>query len=111
MKRLEYTRYVAQGGDWGALVVDHLGLQAPPGLLGIHTNMAGTVPPEVAQALKDGTPPSPSFSADERNAWDQPDFFYKYGLGYAIEVHHRPQPLHGDRGSPGGPGGLDIHPD
>jgi len=102
MKRLEYTRYVAQGGDWGALVVDHMGLQAPPGLLGIHTNMAGTVPPEVAQALKDGTPPSPSFSADERNAWDQLDFFYKYGLGYAIEMNNRPQTLYGIVDSPVG---------
>jgi len=111
MKRLEYNRYVAQGGDWGALVVDHMGLQAPPGLLGIHTNMAGTVPPEVAQALKDGKPPSPSFSADERNAWDQLDFFYKYGLGYAIEMNNRPQTLYGIVDSPVGLAGWMIDHD
>ena len=50
MKRLGYTKFVAQGGDWGALIVDLMGVQAPPELLGIHTNMAGAVPPDIDKA-------------------------------------------------------------
>src|SRR5713101_4855330 len=80
MKRLGYTKYVAQGGDWGALIVDMMGVQAPPGLLGIHTNMAGTVPPDVDKAAFTGAPPPPTLSAEERLAYDQLAFFYKHDL-------------------------------
>ena len=76
MKRLGYTKYVAQGGDWGALIVDMMGVQAPPGLLGIHTNMAGAVPPEIDKAAFTGAPPPPDLSAEERHAYDQLAFFY-----------------------------------
>ena len=70
MKRLGYTRYVAQGGDWGAFVVDQMGLQAPAGLLAIHTNMAATVPADVDKALQAGDPPPSGLSADERRAYE-----------------------------------------
>jgi pimeloyl-ACP methyl ester carboxylesterase len=102
MKRLGYTRFVAQGGDWGNAVVEQMALQRPPELLGIHTNMAATVPADIAKALKYGEPPPSGLSADERRAWDQLDFFYKHGLGYALEMANRPQTLYGIADSPVG---------
>ena len=102
MKRLGYTRFVAAGGDWGAQVVDELGVQAPPELLGIHTNMPGTVPDNVSNALNLHQPAPAGLSAEEKNAWDQLDFFYKKGLGYANEMALRPQTLYGLADSPVG---------
>jgi pimeloyl-ACP methyl ester carboxylesterase len=93
MKRLGYTKYGAQGGDWGNAVTEQMALLAPPELLGIHTNMPATVPAEVAKALHDGGPAPAGLSADERRAYDQLAFFYKHGLGYALEMANRPQTL------------------
>jgi len=102
MKRLGYTQFVAQGGDWGNAVSETMALQAPSELLGISTNMPATVPPEISKALATGQPAPPSLSADEKNAYDQLDFFYKKGLGYANEMGLRPQTLYGIADSPVG---------
>jgi pimeloyl-ACP methyl ester carboxylesterase len=102
MQRLGYKRYVAQGGDWGNAVSETMALQQPPGLLGIHTNMAATVAPDVSKALSAGGPPLAGFSADEKHAWDQLDDFYKHGSAYAQEMSNRPQTLYGIADSPVG---------
>jgi len=100
MARLGYTRYVAQGGDWGDAVSEQMALQAAPELLAIHTNMPATVPDDIAKLLAGGAPAPAGLSADERNAYDQLDFFYKHGLGYAQEMANRPQTLYGLGDSP-----------
>jgi pimeloyl-ACP methyl ester carboxylesterase len=100
MKRLGYTRYAAQGGDWGNSVTEQMALQTPPGLIGIHTNMPATVPADIAQALRLGEPPPAGLSAEEKHAWDRLDFFYKHGIGYALEMGNRPQTLYGIEDSP-----------
>jgi len=102
MQRLGYTRYVAQGGDWGNAVSEVMALQQPPGLLGIHTNMAATVPADVSKALSAGAPAPAGLSADEKHAWDQLDDFYRHGLAYAQEMSNRPQTLYGIADSPVG---------
>jgi len=102
MKRLGYTRFVAAGGDVGAQVVDELGVQAPPEVLGIYSNMPGTVPDDVSKALNLHEPPPAGLSAEEQHAWDQLDLFYKKGLGYATEMSLRPQTLYGLADSPVG---------
>jgi len=102
MKRLGYEKFVAQGGDWGAIIVDLMGADAPPGLLGIHTNMAGAIPPDINAAAFAGAPPSPDLSAEERQAFDRVAWFYKHGLGYALEMGNRPQTLYGIADSPVG---------
>jgi pimeloyl-ACP methyl ester carboxylesterase len=102
MERLGYDHYVAQGGDWGNAVTEQMALQAPPGLLGIHTNMPATVPDEIQQALNLGKPAPAGLSAEEQGAWDQLDFFYKHGLAYAQEMGNRPQTLYAIADSPVG---------
>ena len=102
MHRLGYTRYVAQGGDWGNAVTENMALQEPPGLIGIHTNMPAAVPADVSNALAVGGPPPAGLSPEEKHAWDQLAFFFKEGLGYAIEMNNRPQTLYGIVDSPVG---------
>ena len=102
MKRLGYTRFVAQGGDWGALIVDLMGVQAPPELLGIHTNMAGAVPPEIDKAAFAGAPPPPGLSAEEKHAYDRLAFFYQEAWPTLWRWRHRPQTLYGIADSPVG---------
>jgi len=102
MRRLGYSRFVAQGGDWGNAITEQMALQAPPELLGIHTNMPATVPADIAKALQPGGAPPSGLSAEEQNAYDQLDDFYKHGLGYALEMANRPQTLYGIVDSPAG---------
>jgi pimeloyl-ACP methyl ester carboxylesterase len=102
MKRLGYTRFVAQGGDWGDAVSEQMAVQAPPELLAIHTNMPATVPDDIAKVLGAGGPAPAGLSPDEKNAFDQLDFFYKHGLGYAQEMTNRPQTLYALEDSPVG---------
>src|SRR5262249_19389264 len=102
MKRLGYTRFVAQGGDWGNAVTEQMALQTPPELLGIHTNMPATIPDEIAKALAAGGPAPSGLSAEEQYAWEQLAYFYQHGLGYANEMANRPQTLYALADSPVG---------
>jgi pimeloyl-ACP methyl ester carboxylesterase len=105
MKRLGYTRYVAQGGDWGALITEVMGAQAPEGLIGIHTNMPGALPPEISKAIASnvlgaGDPAPTDLSDEEQRAYDRLSFFYTKGIGYGLEMGNRPQTLYGLADSP-----------
>jgi pimeloyl-ACP methyl ester carboxylesterase len=101
MGRLGYDRYVAQGGDWGAFVVDQMGVQAPAGLLAIHTNMPATVPADLDRASLAGDPPPDGLSAEERRAYQQ--LLRTYGqVEYARYMAARPQTLYGIADSPVG---------
>ena len=102
MIRLGYSRYVAQGGDWGAFVVDLMGVQPPPGLLAIHTNYPGAVPADVYKALLAGDPPPAGLSALERRAYEQLDTTLKQRVAYARYMAARPQTLYGIADSPVG---------
>jgi pimeloyl-ACP methyl ester carboxylesterase len=100
MKRLGYTRFVAQGGDWGAQITDVMGREAPPELLGIHSNMPGTVPADLVTALAAHAPAPDGLSGDERRAYEELLFFFTTGVGYSTEMNLRPQTLYGLADSP-----------
>jgi pimeloyl-ACP methyl ester carboxylesterase len=107
MKRLGYTLYVAQGGDWGAVITDVMAAQAPSGLIGMHTNMPGVVPADVSTALARnvlgaGGPPPSGLSAEESRTYEQLNSFYTKGIGYGIEMQTQPQTLYGVADSPVG---------
>ncbi len=102
MKRLGYTRFVAQGGDWGAVIVDMMGVQAPPELLGIHTNMPGIFPADIDGAAFSGAPAPSSLSAEEKIAYERLQFVYSKGIAYGFQMGLRPQTLTGLADSPVG---------
>jgi pimeloyl-ACP methyl ester carboxylesterase len=99
MKRLGYTKYVAQGGDWGSLVAEEMGVQAPAGLLAIHVNLPFGVPHEILGALGSHTPPA-GLAADEKRAFERIDYFLVHGLSYAQQMANHPQTLYGIADSP-----------
>jgi pimeloyl-ACP methyl ester carboxylesterase len=100
MKRLGYQNYVAQGGDWGAVVVDMMGVQAPKGLLAIHTNMAGIFPADIDAAAFSGAPAPSGLSDDEKLAYERVQFVYQKGIAYGFQMGLRPQTLYGIADSP-----------
>jgi pimeloyl-ACP methyl ester carboxylesterase len=102
MKRLGYKKFVAQGGDWGALVTEQMGLQAPPELLGIHTNMAGVFPDDINNAAFSGAPTPSGLSAEEKVAYERLRFVYQKGIGYGFQLGLRPQTMYGIADSPVG---------
>ncbi len=102
MKRLGYTQFVAQGGDWGAVVVDQMGLDAPAELLGIHSNMPGIFPNEIDKAAASGAPAPSGLSADEKLAYERLQFVYQKGIAYGYQMGLRPQTLYGIADSPVG---------
>ncbi len=102
MQRLGYTRFLAQGGDWGALITEILGAMAPPELIAVHTNMASTAPPEVFDALRSGEGPPTGLTKDESWAYERLEQFFTHGLAYAQQMGQRPQTLYGIADSPVG---------
>ena len=102
MKRLGYTKFVAQGGDWGAVIVDLMGVQAPPELLGIHTNMPGIFPNDIDKAAFSGAPAPSGLSPDEQVAYERLQFVYQKGIAYGFQMGLRPQTLYGIADSPVG---------
>jgi pimeloyl-ACP methyl ester carboxylesterase len=102
MKRLGYTRYVAQGGDWGALVTEMMAIQAPPELIGIHVNFPSTAPPDISKMARIGAPAPPGLSDEENRAYEKLKTFFARDVAYALEMGLRPQTLYGIDDSPVG---------
>src|SRR5687767_274627 len=102
MKHLGYTKFVAQGGDWGAVITEQMGVQAPPELLGIHTNMPGIFPADIDGAAFSGSPAPQGLSADEKLAYERLQFVYQKGIAYGFQMGLRPQTLYGIADSPVG---------
>ena len=102
MKRLGYTKYVAQGGDWGAVITEQMALQAAPELLGIHTNMPGAIPDDIHAAAFSGAPAPAGLSAEETACYEELLFVFSKGIGYAFQMGLRPQTLYGIADSPMG---------
>jgi pimeloyl-ACP methyl ester carboxylesterase len=102
MTRLGYTEFVAQGGDWGAIVTEVMGAQAPPQLLGIHTNMPNVIPLDIDKAASSGAPAPAGLSAEEKAAYEALSFVYAKGIGYGFQMGLRPQTLYGIADSPVG---------
>ncbi len=111
MKRLGYTKFVAQGGDWGAVITELMGAQAAPELLGIHTNMPGIFPADIDAAAFSGAPAPAGLSADERIAYDRLQFVYQKGIAYGFQMGLRPQTLYGIADSPVGLAGYFLDHD
>jgi pimeloyl-ACP methyl ester carboxylesterase len=106
MKRLGYTRFVAQGGDWGSIVTELMAVQAPPELAGIHTNMPGVIPADIDAAAFSGAPAPAGLSADEKVAYERLQFVYQKGIGYGYQMGLRPQTLYALADSPVGLAGY-----
>jgi pimeloyl-ACP methyl ester carboxylesterase len=102
MKRLGYTRFVAQGGDWGGVIVDMMGVQAPPELIGIHTNFPGAIPPDVSKAIQSGGTAPSGLSDEERRTYEQLKDLFAKGIAYTLQMGNRPQTLYGIVDSPVG---------
>jgi pimeloyl-ACP methyl ester carboxylesterase len=100
MKRLGYTTFVAQGGDWGAVITELMGVHAAPELVGIHINMPGAVPVDVDKAAQSGAPAPSSLSAEEKLAYERLLFVYSKGVAYGYQMGLRPQTLYGIADSP-----------
>ncbi|HYS46368.1 MAG TPA: hypothetical protein VEM35_08005, partial [Rhizomicrobium sp.] len=97
-----YTEFVAQGGDWGAIITELMGAQAPRELLGIHTNMANVIPLDIDKAAFSGAPAPAGLSADEKLAYERLSFVYAKGIGYGFQMGLRPQTLYAIADSPVG---------
>jgi pimeloyl-ACP methyl ester carboxylesterase len=95
MKRLGYTKFVAQGGDWGAIITELMGVQAPPELVGIHTNMANVIPLDIDKLAFSGAPAPANLAADEKLAYERLSFVYAKGIGYGFQLGLRPQTMYG----------------
>ena len=102
MKRLGYDRYVASGGDWGGQIVDLMAAQAPPGLIGIHTNFPGAVRDDVTAAVLSGSAPPAGLDAEETRLYEKLKEFWATDVAYALEMGTHPQTLYGIADSPVG---------